>query len=186
MRLFLSAMSILMSIPAFAHSAGSSEATYYVGEQKVGIAGDTVPCYVEADFSEDGLSATVRSLVADSHDTDELFGLGPVVAQYNESAQVYVYSNQEPGAEVIDFLLVATQEKSAEKMNVMYLHVDHPHMLSCDRLVALEGAELVNIEEKFEHFEDYTGEHHHEEEQGAEGDHDHDDDRNHDHDHDHE
>lgn len=182
MRLFVvSILSVLLSHEVFAHGAGHSDAAYYVGQQEVGIAGDVVPCYVEADFSQDGLTATVRSLVADSHDTEMLFGLGPVVAQYNKASTGYVYSNQDVGAIVIDLLLLTPQEQKAEKMNVKYLHVSHPHSLSCNALVELSGVDLEKVEEMFEHFDDYTGDHDHEGDHDEEGDHGHEDGDDHDH-----
>ncbi|MFN9065877.1 MAG: hypothetical protein ACK5V3_01525, partial [Bdellovibrionales bacterium] len=50
-------------------------ATYYKGQQASGIAGETVDCYLEAEFLNDAQAVNLRIIAADLHD-GELMGLG--------------------------------------------------------------------------------------------------------------
>lgn len=169
LKALLSIISVLVSVSALADEHSK---VYYVGEQQVGIAGDMMSCFVEVDYKEETPQAVVRTLVVDSHETDSLFSLGPIMATYTETVPGYVFSDASVNAQVIQFLLLAPSVTQPEKMSVSYLHVNHPHSIACDQLSELSGADLIHAQELFSHFGDHDEDHDESEDHSESGPHD--------------
>jgi hypothetical protein len=156
----------LVSASALAHGAPKAGAVYYVGQQQVGLV-DQAECYVEAVYSPKGSKATVRALVSDPHGDGDLIGLGEVLGKYSSSKVGYYFSTTKKDAPIKEMLLSAVQKKQGTELALTVAHEDHYDGLKCETLVGATDQKLEDIEEMFEHFEDYV------EEDGHDHDHDH-------------
>ncbi len=172
MKLMIGLVALSLALPAFAQSHDHQHtATYFKGDQPVGIAGDVVDCFVEAEFSPKGSQVAVRALVADPHDATTLVGKSVLKAKYNSSKKGYYFLASNKEANVQQMLLTATGKKTAVGMSLTFSDEGHLDTIQCENLNVISEPELEVIEGMFLNFDQYVEE-----------DHGHDD---HDHDHDH-
>ncbi len=162
-------MTLGLAIALFANFA-SADAVYQKGEQSTGIAGDNVSCLVESAYSTDGQKVTVRTLVADPHDSKEVVALGPVEAAYDANGAGYLFRSSKKNETLQALVLNATSLGVATGLSLIVLDGGHSDGIACEKLTELQGQELLTTKEKFEHFGEEAGDHH---------------DHNHDHGHDH-
>jgi hypothetical protein len=148
--------SLLVSAQAFAAPS------YYKGEQPIGIAGETTECFVETEYVNQGQSVKIRSLTTDLHD-GELFGSGPIEAAYQAQNHGYNFAASDDHDKLQQLFLTAHLLSQPESLDITVLDGSHADTIQCLGLRTVSISELEMIKEKFENFDDYTGD----------GDHDH-------------
>jgi hypothetical protein len=151
---------IVLFLAAQLAAAQTIAASYYKGQQPVGIAGDTVDCYIEADYLNVDQALKLRVLAADPHDGD-LIGLGPVVANYEASKTGYYFLSSDDHDKVQELLLAVQSPLAISDLSMVILDGNHADVIKCTNPEILQGNALELILEKFEHFDDYTDDHDH-------------------------
>lgn len=156
---------MLVLAGSFVSTQALAEIQFFKGVQSLGIAGDTTDCYLETTQLKNTQSFQIRTLVADPHE-GELIGLGPVQAAYQSQNQSYQFQAQD-SHDKLQNLIFNIQNRS---LILTILDESHEDLIECSNLNLATNTELEELQELFEHFDDFTG------------DHDHDDDHDH-HDH---
>lgn len=150
-------LTLFVTEAALANNAIPTGAVYYTGEQ-ADFSGGVDECYVEADYSSDGMNVKIRSLIIDTHEA-ELAGAGPVEAIYSAAPDFsYIYAGADDET-VLSLELKAVQTKKGETLNLFLSDGGHVDSYVCKNLVEADDSKLSDLQSMFADFESYVEEH---------------------------
>lgn len=152
----------LVSAPAIDedhHGDQEHSALYFKGEQLITTI-DTAPCYVEAEFEDEGDHMHVRAILADAHDSDEATTLGPVELEYSQANSAYIFqatTEEDDKGNVVSITIASNAPEEPTNLEALLLDTLHGNAVhidrvSCENLVPLRGVEQRVVELAFGNF----------------------------------